>query len=147
MEKYQLSHVSYCNECKKYAYPSPLHPQMWENCSFCGGELEDTGKTSTQLDAERPSRDELFMTRMLELKETDPVKYEIAMAKYNQKLALETQSKIATQMNIPKCPICNSPKIHKISLTNKAGSIALFGIFSAGHVSKTFKCDNCGAKF
>lgn len=49
--------------------------------------------------------------------------------------------------NIPKCPICSSTKIHKISLTNKAASTVVFGVLSAGHVSKTYKCDTCGAKF
>lgn len=49
--------------------------------------------------------------------------------------------------NIPKCPICSSTKIHKISLTNKAASAVVFGVLSAGHVSKTYKCDTCGAKF
>lgn len=49
--------------------------------------------------------------------------------------------------NIPKCPICSSTKIHKISMTNKAASIVTFGIFAAGHVSKTYKCDVCGSKF
>lgn len=49
--------------------------------------------------------------------------------------------------NIPKCPICSSTKIHKISLTNKAASVLAFGVLSAGHVSKTYKCDTCGAKF
>lgn len=46
-----------------------------------------------------------------------------------------------------KCPICSSSKIHKISMTNKAASAFAFGIFAAGHVSKTYKCDICGAKF
>lgn len=49
--------------------------------------------------------------------------------------------------NIPKCPICSSTKIHKISMTNKAASALVFGVLSAGHVSKTYKCDTCGAKF
>ena len=49
--------------------------------------------------------------------------------------------------HLPKCPICSSTKIHKISITNKAASIVAFGIFSAGHVSKTYKCDICGSKF
>ncbi len=49
--------------------------------------------------------------------------------------------------NIPKCPICSSTKIHKISMTNKAASTIAFGIFAAGHVSKTYKCDNCGSKW
>lgn len=49
--------------------------------------------------------------------------------------------------NIPKCPICSSTKIHKISLTNKAASALAFGVLAAGHVSKTYKCDTCGAEF
>ena len=49
--------------------------------------------------------------------------------------------------HMPKCPICSSTKIHKISMTNKAASAFAFGIFAAGHVSKTYKCDICGAKF
>ena len=46
-----------------------------------------------------------------------------------------------------KCPICSSTRVHKISMTNKAASIVAFGIFSAGHVSKTYKCDICGSKW
>ncbi len=47
----------------------------------------------------------------------------------------------------PKCPTCGSPNIHKISVANKIGSAALFGVFSIGHVGKTYKCDNCGSEF
>lgn len=49
--------------------------------------------------------------------------------------------------NMPKCPICSSTRIHKISMTNKAVSAVAFGFLAAGHVSKTYKCDICGAKF
>jgi len=49
--------------------------------------------------------------------------------------------------NIPKCPICSSTKIHKISMTNKAASIVAFGIFSASHVGKTYRCDICKSEF
>jgi len=49
--------------------------------------------------------------------------------------------------NVPKCPICSSTKIHKISMTNKAVSALTWGVLAAGHVSKTYKCDTCGAKF
>lgn len=49
--------------------------------------------------------------------------------------------------NLPKCPICHSTNIHKISMTNKAASALAFGFFAAGHVSKTYKCDVCGSKF
>ena len=49
--------------------------------------------------------------------------------------------------NIPKCPTCGSADIEKISGTNKVASAAMFGVFSLGHISKTFKCKNCGMKF
>ena len=47
----------------------------------------------------------------------------------------------------PKCPNCKSTNIKKISLRNKIGSAALIGVFSIGHISKTFKCNNCGYKW
>ena len=49
--------------------------------------------------------------------------------------------------DVPKCPICGSTKLKKISTANKVGSVVLFGLFAAGHVSKTWKCENCGSKF
>lgn len=48
---------------------------------------------------------------------------------------------------IPKCPICGSTNIKKISMTNKAVSALAFGVLAAGHVSKTWKCEVCGSKF
>lgn len=49
--------------------------------------------------------------------------------------------------NTPHCPTCQSTNIKKISTTNKVGSAVAFGVFSVGHISKTFKCNNCGMKF
>lgn len=51
------------------------------------------------------------------------------------------------QQNIPKCPICQSTNLSKITNARKAGKIALFGIFGAGDLGKTWKCNNCGSKF
>lgn len=47
----------------------------------------------------------------------------------------------------PKCPICQSTNLSKISTLKKATKIGLFGIFGAGDVGKTYKCNNCGSKF
>lgn len=49
--------------------------------------------------------------------------------------------------NIPKCPICGSTNIKKISMTNKVVSALAFGVLAAGHVSKTWKCEVCNSKF
>lgn len=47
----------------------------------------------------------------------------------------------------PKCPICGSTRLTKISTLTKAAKISAFGIYGAGDVGKTYKCNNCGVKF
>ncbi len=54
---------------------------------------------------------------------------------------------IPTSQNIPKCPICGSTNLSKITIAQKAGKIALLGIFGMGDNGKTWKCNNCGSKF
>ena len=49
-------------------------------------------------------------------------------------------------LNKPKCPTCNSTNIKKISGLSKAGSVAMFGIFSQ-KVKKQWHCNNCGSNF
>lgn len=51
------------------------------------------------------------------------------------------------QPNIPKCPTCGSTDLSKITTTQKAGKAVLFGLFAAGDMSKTWKCNKCGSKF
>ena len=52
-----------------------------------------------------------------------------------------------SESNVPKCPTCGSTNIEKISGANKVTSAVVFGVFSLGHISKTFKCKNCGYKW
>lgn len=47
----------------------------------------------------------------------------------------------------PKCPICQSTNLSKISTTKKVAKIAAFGIFGMGDNGKTWKCNSCGSKF
>lgn len=67
---------------------------------------------------------------------------------HQQQLEQERQAEIERNKNcVPRCPICNSTNLSKITTTKKAAKIALFGIFGMGDNGKTFKCNNCGAKF
>ncbi len=50
-------------------------------------------------------------------------------------------------LNKPKCPICNSTNLAKITATKKIAKIAVFGIFGMGDNGKTWRCKNCGSKF
>ena len=47
---------------------------------------------------------------------------------------------------VPKCPTCGSPNIKKISGLSKAGSVALWGIFSR-KVYKQWHCNSCGSEW
>lgn len=46
-----------------------------------------------------------------------------------------------------ECPYCHSKNTKKISGMSKAGSIALWGIFSIGKVTKQRHCNNCKSDF
>ena len=46
-----------------------------------------------------------------------------------------------------ECPYCHSTDTKKISGISKAGSVALFGVFAAGKVSKQWHCNNCSSDF
>lgn len=50
-------------------------------------------------------------------------------------------------INLVRCPYCKSSNTKKISTSSKVGKVALFGIFAAGSVSKTWHCNDCGSNF
>ena len=45
------------------------------------------------------------------------------------------------------CPYCQSTNTKKISTISKAGSVAMFGVFAMGKVSKQWKCSDCKSEF
>lgn len=53
----------------------------------------------------------------------------------------------AKLINVPQCPICQSTDLSKISGLSKMGSVALWGIFAVGKVSKRWHCNNCGSEW
>lgn len=56
------------------------------------------------------------------------------------------QGNTSNMVNVPKCPTCQSTSIRKISGLSKAGSVALWGIFSQ-KVKKQWHCNNCGSEW
>lgn len=51
------------------------------------------------------------------------------------------------EQNLPKCPYCSSTDLKKISGLSKAGSVALWGVFAMGKVSKQWHCNSCKSDF
>lgn len=66
---------------------------------------------------------------------------------WEEQAKAEEQEKVRQSQNVPKCPICQSTNLSKITATKKAMKIAAFGIFGMGDNGKTYKCENCGSKF
>lgn len=50
-------------------------------------------------------------------------------------------------VGVPKCPICGSTNLNKITATRKILKVGLFGRLGTGDLGKTYQCCKCGAKF
>lgn len=68
---------------------------------------------------------------------------------YHQKLKDEAKAAHARaeaerlkQKNAPKCPMCNSTNIERITTMDRSVSIAMVGLAS-GKIGKQYKCKNC----
>lgn len=84
-----------------------------------------------------------FVNAMADLKDKDPIEFQLKMSQFRASVA---QQKSSSQNNVPKCPTCGSTNIQKISGLSKAGSVALWGIFSR-KVHKQWHCDSCGSEW
>lgn len=78
------------------------------------------------------------------------------LEEYHRKQNDEQQNEINQQAQkildkqncIPKCPVCGSTNIKKITMATRAVKTATFGVAGAvDDAGKTYKCENCGSKF
>lgn len=117
-----------CKNCGDLSsfYQGEETKRYFKQCILCGGELRD----ATPEEAETCRKeDEEYQQRKIH----DAV-YK-TMYKGNYKNAYT-----------PKCPVCGSHNIHKISATKRVVSGAAFGLFSKTARSQ-WECSNCGNKF
>lgn len=110
-------------------------------CYFCGNKLIDSEFTEEEFKIiKKISCNKDFLQAMIDLKEKDIIEY---TAKLNQFKSQVIEQKNNETDNRPKCPTCGSTKLSKVSTISKAGSVALWGLFSQ-KVKKTWHCGNCG---
>ena len=121
-------------------------------CPFCSGELteaEITGSDYTILEEVTCSNRQL-LDAMVDLHKKDIIEYELKMSQFRNQYEQGQQTQkqeSSSNSNLPKCPYCNSTDLKKISAFSKAGSVALFGLFSVGKVSKQWHCNSCKSDF
>ena len=142
-----LNHKIRC--CKRCG-----HIEMWQKelipvCEYCNSELVDTEYILQDVLEHGEIKPEIRKTIFEKYIKNSPLYSEEAVKNREEKESWQMISLPSSykSKNIPKCPTCGSTNICKITNTHKAGKIALFGIFGAGDLGKTWKCNNCGSKF
>ena len=83
-----------------------------------------------------------FIKAMEELKEKNPIEYQLKLSQFKTQLQ-QQESSIIQNDTTPRCPHCHSTNIKSISSLNRGASIAMWGIFSK-KINKSFECKNCG---
>lgn len=147
-----MSTLKYCPVCGFVACYG-----QFDSCIDCGSNLIDSQKSLNQYYLELDTNDPrevqeyvrnkyIYNNDLFDVnKENKRLKSSLELQKHIEENTRKQENQ--TEINLPCCPTCGSTNVEKISGVNKVGSVVLFGIFSLGHVSKTFKCKNCGMKF
>ena len=118
-------------------------------CPSCKkGVLEDSIITYEELEIiqDVSDSDRQFLEAMIELKKNDPIEYQLKISQFKANLKQQVSNKKVEEDNKVHCPYCNSTNVNKISGLSKAGSIAMFGIFSR-KAHKQWHCNNCKSDF
>lgn len=164
------NYLTICDKCvedmKNVTYTSPMQFRGYfatykvpEDmvCPKCKSKLRTTSITIDDYKIIFAiSHDTNFIQAMMDLKEKDIIEYQLKLSQFKAQIEnnkqtqqqIQQQAKIQKQseVNIPKCPTCGSTNIQKISGLSKAGSVALWGIFSR-KVHKQWHCNECGSEW
>lgn len=158
----QVYHIAFSKKCDFCGTKMKLLPEelKYKYHIF----VEDWSQTS---DEEKLLREENFV--MGELK-NDPlfsmeyyqkqvqkqIQLNQRLNEYEKRKMLEQQAKNLARIQkekdkqncIPKCPICGSTNVNKITIGSRAAKTAVFGVLGAvDDAGKTYKCGNCGSRF
>lgn len=139
-----------CDICGSICYPIPdKYLLVWN------GEIDhdtiDKNKKDQFIEEcvkSSPEFDEYLFNNRDRIKAQKSAEYERDMA-IGDAIRQGADVKIAFRnggKNMPKCPICGSLNVEKISTGKKIFGGAIFGLFSSD-VRNTMHCKNCGAKW
>ena len=111
-------------------------------CPFCKNRLVDTLilPDDCHAIAECSNYNRELLIAMIKLRKIDVIEYEVKMQVFRKQME-ETEN-----MNVPRCPTCNSTNVGQILYKKKAFSVLLFGLYSS-NVRNTMQCHNCGYKW
>lgn len=134
--------VKKCNKCGRFCVCSD-EDYLIDGYKGCDGLMVDTGiKFEDYLVISKISDDNDFLQAMIDLKEKDIIEYNLKMSQFKSQLEQQKSSKIQNDTT-PRCPNCHSSNIQKIGGLERAGSVAMLGVFSK-KINKSSKCKSCG---
>lgn len=124
-----------CNICKNTLKPVP--DEYFENLSNEGFLLSKDmqQKLINNLVLISPNFDQYYFEHKDEIKNHQDK--ELSVKIENGRRVLNEQ------VNIPKCPTCQSTNVQKIGTGERVASVAMLGVFSK-KINKSFKCKSCG---
>ncbi len=112
----------------------------------CNGELKILNISWEELSTiENISPDRDFLQAMIDLKEKDPIEFQLKMSQFKTQLQQQKQIRRSASETI-KCPTCSSRDVRRISGTARVAGATVFGLFSKTARSQ-FECRNCGYKW
>ena len=122
----------YCPKC------GHSFPEDWNECNECEVELiyeaKDRELNLSQEEREYYDKKSRGYLNQEFVKRGESLTFEAYPYKQNK------------GQHIPKCPICGSTNLKKLSFTNKAISVGVFGLLS-NKINKTWECKNCKSTF
>lgn len=83
-----------------------------------------------------------FFDSMIELKENNIAEYAMKMSQFSTQVQ-QKKASMGVGNTVLRCPSCRSTQVRKIDVVERAGSVAIFGLFSK-KINKSFKCRSCG---
>lgn len=133
--------VTKCPKCgNTYLYPVGENPSR-DFCGDCNTKLIHTSITAEECYyIEEVSKDPSFFFSMAELKESNPIEYNVKLAQI--KAPIQQRDEIRTQEKAKvRCPKCGSTNI----TAGQRGYSLLTGFLGSG--STVNRCANCGYKW
>ena len=132
----KTEYVEICSDCKSHKAYSKQTLLLIFKCEKCGsnsGRLNDNDDIITIVCSDCQHENIVL------------IKQNVSVDNRN-KAGIVVDKKTVQEKHIPKCPICSSPNIHKISMSKRAVHGAMFGLFSKTARSQ-WECKNCGNKW
>ena len=115
-------------------------------------ELKSVTRTKKEIKQEEKEHIYLFSKRMsaYNLSKDNFEEYQRQVIReqdeLQKRLEAELAAKMKQQANIPKCPVCGSANVGKISTLNRLASIATVGLASS-KIGTQYECKSCKHKW